>query len=610
MPSRSGQHVRNQPGPRLAFLPKRWLLYCLRNGLPPFHPVQSSGWAGLASQGKRDGLVKPPVLLAAVVVGLTGCAPGPPETRFDVSFPGELHDGPITGRAYVVIGSEPEIAAIRQRSLGHQPVSNARGVPFFAVDVEGLAPDEPAVIDGSTPGYPVASLGELAAGDYYVQALLVPYTEFQRSDGHVIWAHRDEWEGQHFNWAPGTLLSDVERVRLDAAGGFSVRLRLVEELPEIEVPPDDTWVRRVKFESPMLSEFWGQPVYLGATVLLPEGYDAHPDTWYPTVYQQGHFSLDPPFGLSAEPVEESEAARAARLKRGVENGFEFFESWRSPGFPRMIAVTFQHPTPYFDDSYAVNSANNGPYQDALMTELIPYLEERFRMIPEGWARLLTGGSTGGYEALALQAHRPNDFGGAWVFYPDPIDFRRFFLINIYEDENAFRAPGWSDGQLAPERYAFRDDDGQPLQSIRELSRLASVLGSRGRSTDYLEAWEASFGPVGDDGYPRPLWDKRTGVIDHEVARYWRENGYDLRYYLETNWGEIGLSHRGVPGGHREPLLRGFVPLRTAQQGTRLDAGHERGAVPGDGGAPDAECAAGRRYPRVEVLTGARPPAGH
>ena len=479
------------------------------------------------------------LLAAAALCGFAACAPEAPETRIEVSFPAELHEGPITGRVYVVIGTEPEIAAIRQRSLGHQPASNARGVPFFAVDVEGLEPGEPAVLDASTLGYPVESLAELPAGDYYVQALLAVYTEFRRADGHVIRAHRDEWEGQHFNRAPGTLLSDAQRVRLDAVSGYSVRLQLVEELPEVVVPPDDEWVQRVKIESPLLSEFWGQPVFLGATVLLPDGYDAHPETFYPTVYQQGHFSLAPAFGFATEPVEESSAARAARQARGVENGFEFSESWRSPGFPRTIAVTFQHPTPYFDDSYAVNSANNGPYQDALMTELIPHLEEQFRMIPKGWARLLTGGSTGGYEALALQAHRPTDFGGAWVFYPDPIDFRRLFLVNIYEDENAFHAPGWSEGQLAPERTAFRSDEGQPLQSIRELSRLAAVLGSRGRSTDYLEAWEASFGPVGEDGYPRPLWNKRTGAIDHEVARYWRENGYDLRYYLEANWTEIG-----------------------------------------------------------------------
>ena len=478
-------------------------------------------------------------LSAAGLVVLAGCAPEPPETRFTVSYPAALAEGPITGRAYVVLGKNPEIAAIRQRSLGHQPVSNARGAPFFAADVEELQPGEAAVLDGATPGYPVARLGDLPAGDYYAQALLVRYTEFQRADGHVIWAHRDEWEGQHFNWAPGTLLSEAQPVRLDPAAGFSVHLRVVEELPPIEVPPDDEWVRRVRFESPLLSDFWGQPVFLGATVLLPDGYETHPDVRYPTVYQQGHFSLEPPFGFSSAPVEETPAARAAREARGVENGFEFFEAWRSPDFPRMMAVTFQHPTPYFDDSYAVNSANNGPYQDAIMTELIPYLEERFRMIPEGWARLLTGGSTGGYEALALQAHRPTAFGGAWVFYPDPIDFRRLFTINIYEDENAFRAPGWGEGQLAPERYAFRSDEGQPLQSVRELSRLASVLGSRGRSTDYLEAWEAAFGPVGEDGYPMPLWDRQTGVMNHGVARHWRENGYDLRHYLETNWARIG-----------------------------------------------------------------------
>jgi hypothetical protein len=205
----------------------------------------------------------------------------------------------------------------------------------------------------------------------------------------------------------------------------------------------------------------------------------------------------------------------------------------------MFLVTFQHPTPYFDDSYAVNSANNGPYADALLTELIPHLERTFRMIPRPYARVVTGGSTGGYETLALQVHHPGTFGGAWVFYPDPIDFRRLFLIDIYQDENAFKAPGWGFGQPNPERYAFRSSDGQPIQSVRELSRLASVLGSRGRSTDYLEAWEAAFGPVGADGYTRPLWNKRTGEIDREVAHYWRDQGYDLGHYLEKNWSRIG-----------------------------------------------------------------------
>jgi hypothetical protein len=203
----------------------------------------------------------------------------------------------------------------------------------------------------------------------------------------------------------------------------------------------------------------------------------------------------------------------------------------------MIAVTFQHPTPYFDDSYAVNSANNGPYGDALLTELIPYLEKNFRILAKPYARVLTGGSTGGWESLALQAYHPEFFGGTWTFYPDPIDFRAYCLSNIYEDDNAFEVPGreW----LIPERYFRRNPSGQPENSMRQLSQMEQVLGGRGRSCQQLEIWEAVYGPVGEDGYPRPLWDKMTGKIDRQVANYMRDNGYDLRHYIETNWPKIG-----------------------------------------------------------------------
>lgn len=133
------------------------------------------------------------------------------------------------------------------------------------------------------------------------------------------------------------------------------------------------------------------------------------------------------------------------------------------------------------------------------------------MIPEGYARVLTGGSTGGYEATALQVHHLRTFGGSWIFYPDPIDFRSVFQVNIYEDMNAFSVPGF--GGLKPERIVFRSPEGQPIQTIRQLSQLQSMMGSQGRSGDYLNAWEASFGPVGDDGYPQPLSDKTTGRTD-------------------------------------------------------------------------------------------------
>lgn len=456
---------------------------------------------------------------------------GAPTLRFEISFPPSVHVKPITGRVFVMItgnkDSEPRLQAGSWRN----------SVPFFGVDVDQLEPGETAVIDAETLGYPTHSLRDIPAGDYYVQALLNVYTEFRRSDGYVIWAHMDQWEGQHFNRSPGNLISEVQKVHLDPAAGYNVKLSLTNVIPPVEVPEDTKWVKRIKIQSNLLTEFWGHPIYLGATVLLPKGYDTHPNVYYPVVYIQGHFSLDAPFGFTTEESPETEEARLRRLRTGRETGYEFYRAWNSDDFPRMIAVTFQHPTPYFDDSYAVNSANNGPYGDAIMTELIPYVEEHFRMIRKPYARTLTGGSTGGWESLALQVYHPDFFGGTWTFYPDPVDFRRYGLVNIYEDDNAFLVPNreW----LVPERYFYRSPDGQPEGTLRQLSQLEAVLGSKGRSGQQLDIWQATYGPVGDDGYPKPLWDKITGKIDHEVAEYMKDKGYDLRHYIETNWPKIG-----------------------------------------------------------------------
>jgi S-formylglutathione hydrolase FrmB len=214
----------------------------------------------------------------------------------------------------------------------------------------------------------------------------------------------------------------------------------------------------------------------------------------------------------------------------------------SADFPRMIAVTFQHPTPFFDDSYAVNSANNGPYGDALIQELIPYLEDHFRMSREPRKRVLTGGSTGGWESLALQLYHPEFFGGAWVFYPDPIDFRRWEMIDIYSDPNAFEAPGFQ--YVARERPMMRTPEGQTIQTVRMKSLFEATLGSRGRSCEQYDAWEAVYGSVGEDGYPKPLWNKLTGKIDHEVANYMRDRGFDLNAYAQRNWPKLGPQVKG------------------------------------------------------------------
>jgi hypothetical protein len=447
--------------------------------------------------------------------------------KFEVSFPASAHAGPITGRLFVMLAKKDTPPPLQQAGgWGGQ-------TPFFGVDVEQLQPGRAGIVDGRALGYPAMSLKEIPPGDYYVQALMNVYTQFPRSDGHTIWAHMDQWEGQHFSRSPGNLYSDVRRVHLDPANGYDVKLELTKVIPPVEVPPDTAWVKRVKIRSQLLTKFWGHPFYIGATVLLPKGYNEHLSERYPVVYNQGHFGLGAPFGFTDT---------AAGSGRGQNAGYEFYQQWTSDDFPRMIAVTFQHPTPYFDDSYAVNSANNGPFGDALIQELIPYLEEHFRMIREPHARVLTGGSTGGWESLALQVYHPGFFGGTWTFFPDPIDFHRYQLVNIYEDPNAFTVPGYD--FMVPERPMMRTADGQMVQTMRQMSQLEEVLGTKGRSAQQFEAWEAVYGPVGNDGYPRPLFNKLTGKIDREVALYMRDHGYDLTYYTRTNWAEIGPKLKG------------------------------------------------------------------
>lgn len=470
----------------------------------------------------------------AAIVWSGGAAQG---LQFRVSVPAALRGTPVTGRVYVFLARHDDIEPRLQ--VRHE----SDCTPFFGVDVLGLPPGTPGVIDARTLGYPVRSLREIPAGDYYVQALLNVYTEFHRADGHTLWLHDDQWEGQQFNRSPGNLVSEVRRVHLDPLAPDTIHLELTRVLPPVELPPDTKWVKHIKIQSKILTAWWGHPMYLGATVLVPRGYETDTARRYPTVYEQGHFNLRAPFGFSTDSTTETPSERAERLERTArEPGFEFYKAWSAPGFPRMIAVTFQHPTPYFDDSYAVNSANNGPYGDAILQELIPYLEARFRMIRAPWARTLTGGSTGGWEALALQVYHPDVFGGTWVLYPDPVDFRSYELVDAYSDTNAFVWPvaEW----MSFERPAEREVTGQGRISVRMESQFEAVLGSHARSGEQFAIWEATYGPVGPDGYPAELWDLLSGKVNRDVAQYFKAHDYDLRDYLERNWATLGPKLRG------------------------------------------------------------------
>ncbi len=414
----------------------------------------------------------------------------------------------------------------------------ANVTPVFGVDVSDLKPGQAAVVDATAASQPISSLDRLPAGDYFVEALLNVYQKYDRSDGHTVWVHFD-MDGHPLQVSAGNLYSDVKRVHLDPASGFDIPLVLNHIIRSEPAEPDTKWLKHLTLKSELLTKFWGAPVYLRATVLLPKGYDEHPNVRYPVVYPQG-FLGGAPFEFSDNPNEHENAAAVHR--RGLQTGYEFYQSWISDHFPRFLAVTFVEATPFFPDGYNVNSVNQGPYGDAITKELIPYVERSFRAIGKPYARVLEGASTGGWGSLVLQLQHADMFGGAWVFYPDPIDFRRYQMVNIYEDDNAYTPPGraWITG----ERPMRRSDEGQVNITLRQMSQFEEVLGSKNRSGMQLHAWEAIYGPIGEDGYPRPLWNKQTGEIDRTVALYMRDHGYDLRYYAEKNWPRIGPTVAG------------------------------------------------------------------
>jgi S-formylglutathione hydrolase FrmB len=436
--------------------------------------------------------------------------------RFEISFPESVQAEPLDGRILLLFSSdlrnEPRFTTVTWRSPQ----------PFFGLDVEGLEPGRPAVFDGSVLGFPVESIDQIPPGDYNVQAVLNVYTTFHRADGHVVKMPMDNWEGQQWNLSPGNLYSPPEKMKIDPTAGGTIRLSLTERIPPIAPPQDTRYLKHVKIRSELVSRFWGADMFIGAVVLLPEGFDNHPEARYPVAYLQSHFT--PTIrGFVDKP----------------EN--RFFKEWTSPDFPRFLIVIPQDPNPFYDDSYAVNSANVGPYGDALMKELIPYVENKFRAIGRPWARTVFGGSTGGWRAFALQVFHPDEFNGAWIFCPDPVDFRYFQLVNIYQDENAYYAnSAW---KKEPSRPWMRGVDDQVLATQEQASLFELVLGTKGRSGQQMDIFQAAFGPVGSDGYPRLLYDKRTGVIDPEVAAYWKEN-YDLSHIIERDWTVLGPKLKG------------------------------------------------------------------
>jgi hypothetical protein len=473
--------------------------------------------------------------------------------RLTVQYAAGLATGPLDGRLIVLIATSAEPEPRLQLNVEDSTDASPEA---FGMNVDDWAPGTDAVVAEGVLGYPIASLASLPPGDYWVQAVLHRYETFKRGDGTVVKLPPDRGEGQHWNQAPGNLVSTPLRVHLDPKAGGTVALQLDHALPSLPVPPDTQYLKHVRFRSEKLSRFWGRDTYLNALVLLPEGYDGHPRAHYPLIIYHSHFSADLQ-GYRGEPPEpQLPAVDMAGLAQHCPNGHEdctrygyermveeygwrFHQQWTGAGFPRVLLVQIQHANPYFDDSYAVNSANLGPYGDAITQELVPYLEKTYRGLGP-WARGMYGGSTGGWISIAAQVFSPDAYNGAIANCPDPVDFRAFMAVNLYEDKNAF----FNEGPFRrTPRTATRTPDGYAKSTMEQDNRMELVVGDRTRSGGNFDAWEAVYSPADKDGYPRRIYDKRTGVIDAEVASYWREH-YDIAHILARDWATLGPKLQG------------------------------------------------------------------
>ena len=475
-------------------------------------------------------------LVAMALVTMPAAVAQPPAVglRFDVTYPVSLGAGPYDGRVLLLIStddkSEPRFQ-ISDTSLDSQQV--------FGVDVEGFKPGQAASFSDEVLGYPVESLKKIPPGTYTVQALLHKYETFKRSDGHTVKLPMDRGEGQQWNSAPGNFYSTPRKITIDPSKGGRIQVALDKEIPAIPRPGDTKYIKHIRIRSEKLSKFWGRDMHLGANILLPEGFDTHPNARYPLVINHGHFpySFDGFRETPPDPNLEPDFSARFNLKGynriQQELAHQLYKDWTGPDFPRMLIVEIQHPTPYYDDSYAVNTPNQGPYGDAINEELIPYIEKTFRGLGTPWSRFMYGGSTGGWEALAVQIFYPDFYNGCFAACPDPIDFRAFTSVNIYDDENAYFAKGpWK----VVARPAHRNWLGHISATVEQMNRMESVLGSKGRSGGQFDIWTATYSPVGPDGYPKPIWDRATGKIDKEVANFWRDN-YDLNHIMKRDWGK-------------------------------------------------------------------------
>lgn len=410
--------------------------------------------------------------------------------RFKVGINPALGAEPVSGRLLIFMTAQPKALEMIEPDF-----LNPRSVWVTGVEVRNLEPGKPVEVDPDALSFP-APFSTAPAGDYQLMALL-------------DLDHSYTYDGA----GPGDLYSAVSKLsNLNPAASAPIDLTLTNRLPEQTISDTDS-VKLIKFESPALTKFWGRPIIMQAGVVLPPSYGKTARERYPTVFN----------------VHGYEGSHLSAWREGPELVRQMAEG----KLPEMIYVFLNAKFPLGHHVFA-DSANNGPWGQALTTEFIPYLEKLFRMDAKPSGRLLTGHSSGGWSTLWLQVNYPDVFGGTWSTSPDPEDFRSFTGPDLTRmpPQNFYRG---ADGKP----YNLVRFQGREIMTLEEYAHLERVEGYFGGQ---MASFEAVFSPRGADGQPMPLFDRDTGRIDPFVQKAWER--YDISRLLRRNWVTLGPRLRG------------------------------------------------------------------
>jgi pimeloyl-ACP methyl ester carboxylesterase len=419
-----------------------------------------------------------------VIVSLIARAALAAPVAFTVSFADSVRKESATGRVVVYLIKEGSSVGISSPSDGpfwYDPQ------PLYGVDVKDLKPGETATLDDAATAFgPKPS--ELKPGRYRAQAVL----DVSRLDS--------SWKRE-----PGNLFSDVVNIEVKPQGqqSFAIPLkRTIERRPPKLAPGQEVFEVRSK----LLSDFRKTDVMLRAGVVFPREYD--PARTYPAIYEVPGFGGNHLDGFHSR---RRAAGTASELQRAA------------------FYITLDPESPNGHTLFA-DSDVNGPCGEALVKELIPALEAKYKLIAQPSARLLRGHSSGGWSVLWLALAYPETFGACWSSSPDPVDFRRFELINIYDDPSAYADKNGNDVPSTRE-------GGKPTLSVRGENQQEEVLGENNTSGQQWDSWQAVFGSRRADGWPASLFDARTGKLDHAEAQHYKR--YDIAHRLREHPDKYG-----------------------------------------------------------------------